>query len=367
MALLEGRRDRQLAPVGPRYLPRLRGRPVGGRHGADPRREFRRPEPDIGDHDPRRHGEPGDDAAPRARLRRARLDRRGHAAGAARSSDAAAGETRSWPAPAVGRARRAGVPGGAPGRRHRRGDRRQGRGRLRPAARRAGRRCRGQEAEARSGRWGPGGIGRGRDRRAATERAMTTMSAAFLSDPAERLRASVVGIANGRRGRRAAGGAAIAWSGDLFVTSAHVVTGPHATIVTPDGRALPGEVVRRDAERDIAVVRAAGAGVPAAVAGAPYALRAGSLLFAVGHPFGVRDAVSVGVLQAVSPLPRRDGPDGTGAFVWIQADVRLAPGNSGGPLGDAQGRVIGVAAMVASGIALAVPVPDVEPVLSGLT
>jgi len=45
-------------------------------------------------------------------------------------------------------------------------------------------------------------------------------------------------------------------------------------------------VVRRDAERDIAVVRAAGAGVPAAVAGDPYALRSGSLVFAVGHPFG---------------------------------------------------------------------------------
>jgi len=196
---------------------------------------------------------------------------------------------------------------------------------------------------------------------------MTTMSAAFLSDPAERLRASVVGIANGRRGRRAAGGAAIAWSGDLFVTSAHVVTGPHATIVTPDGRALPGEVVRRDAERDIAVVRAAGAGVPAAVAGDPYALRSGSLVFAVGHPFGVRDAVSVGVLQAVCPLPRGYGLNGQGSLVWIQADVRLAPGNSGGPLADAQGRVIGVAAMVVSGVALAVPAPEVERLLSGLT
>jgi len=196
---------------------------------------------------------------------------------------------------------------------------------------------------------------------------MTTMSAAFLSDPAARLRASVVGIANGRRGRRAAGGAAIAWSGDLFVTSAHVVTASHATIMTPDGRAVPGEVVGRDAERDIAVVRAAGAGVPAAVAGDPYALRPGSLVFAVGHPFGVRDAVSVGVLQAVSPLPRGYGLNGNGSFVWIQADVRLAPGNSGGPVGDAQGRVIGVAAMVVSGMALAVPVPDVERFLSGLT
>ena len=151
------------------------------------------------------------------------------------------------------------------------------------------------------------------------------------------------------------------------MTSAHVVTGPHATIVTPDGLALPGEVVRRDAERDIAVVRAAGAGVPAAVAGDPYALRSGSLVFAVGHPFGVRDAVSVGVLQAVSPRPRGYGLNGTGSLVWIQADVRLAPGNSGGPLADAQGRVIGVAAMVVFGVALAVPAPEVERLLSGLT
>src|SRR2546430_13079993 len=91
--------------------PRLRGRPVGGRHGADPRREFGRPEPDTGDHDPRRHGEPGDDAAPRARLRRARLDRRGHATGAARPGDAAAAETRRWTAPAAGPAPPAGITG----------------------------------------------------------------------------------------------------------------------------------------------------------------------------------------------------------------------------------------------------------------
>src|SRR3989441_11371100 len=170
---------------------------------------------------------------------------------------------------------------------------------------------------------------------------MTTISAAFLSDPAQRVRASVVGIANGRSGRRAAAGAAIAWSGDWFVTSAHVVTASQATIVTPDGRAVSGEVVRRDAERDIAVVRAAGAGVPAAVAGDPHALRPGSLVFAVGHPFGVRDAVSVGVLQAVSPLPRGYGLNGNGSVVWVPAGGGLGPGDSGGPGGRAQGRGVG--------------------------
>lgn len=195
---------------------------------------------------------------------------------------------------------------------------------------------------------------------------MTAMNPGFLSEPAERLRASVVGIANGRRGRGAAG-AGMAWSGDLFVTSAHVATGSHATVVTPDRRAVPGEVVLRDAERDIAVVRAAGARVPAVSTGDAHGLRSGSLVFAVGHPFGVQHAVSVGVLQAVSPLPRGYGLNGKGSLVWIQSDVRLLPGNSGGPVADAQGRVIGVAAMVVSGIALAVPVLDVERLLAGLT
>lgn len=197
------------------------------------------------------------------------------------------------------------------------------------------------------------------------------MGTTFLSTPAEWLRGSVVGIANGRRGRGAAGGggggAAIAWTGDLFVTSAHVVTGSHATIVTQDGRAVPGEVVRRDTERDIAAVRARGAGVPPVVTGDPYALRSGSLVFAVGHPFGVMDAVSVGVFQTVGPLPRGYGLNGKGSLPWIQADVRLLPGNSGGPLADVEGRVIGVAAMIVSGVALAVPAPDVERLLSGLS
>ena len=159
----------------------------------------------------------------------------------------------------------------------------------------------------------------------------------------------------------------MAWSGDLFVTSAHVATGSHVTVVTPDRRVVPGEVIRRDTERDIAVVRAAGAGVPAVIPGDPSRLRSGSLVFAVGHPFGVQQAVSVGVLQAVSPLPRGYGLNGKGSLVWIQSDVRLLPGNSGGPVADAHGRVIGVAAMVVSGVALAVPVSDVERLLAGLT
>ena len=192
------------------------------------------------------------------------------------------------------------------------------------------------------------------------------MSVAFLSTAADLLRASVVQIIEGRRG---SGGAGIAWGRpDLFVTSAHVVSRPRVTVVTPDGRAVSGVVIRRDTARDLAVVHAPGAGdhPPVARPGDPYAMRPGSLVVAVGHPLGTVDAVSVGVFQAVGPLPHGIGLNGKGSLPWVQADVRLAPGNSGGPLADAEGRVIGVAAMVVLGLALAVPVTDVERLFSGL-
>ena len=55
------------------------------------------------------------------------------------------------------------------------------------------------------------------------------------------------------------------------------------------------------------------------------------------------------------------------AFIpWVQADVRLGPGNSGGPIADSEGKVIGVATMIVSGLALAVPAPDVERLLERL-
>jgi len=190
------------------------------------------------------------------------------------------------------------------------------------------------------------------------------VTAQFLSDAAARLRSSVVGIVDESRSR-GGHGAGIAWSAaDLFVTSSHVVTRKKAIVVMPDGRAVEGTVVGRDAERDIAVVHAPTAAVTPVATRDPHTLRPGSLVFAVGHPFGVREAVSVGVLQAVRALPPGYGLNGKGSLTWVQADVRLAPGNSGGPIADVEGNVIGVAAMIVSGLALAVPAPDVERLLS---
>ncbi len=89
--------------------------------------------------------------------------------------------------------------------------------------------------------------------------------------------------------------------------------------------------------------------------GDPAALRPGDLVLALGHPLGVPGALSVGVLHSAF-----DPPDGDDPRAWIRADVRLAPGNSGGPLVDASGRVIGINTMIAHGLALAIPTPVVE-------
>jgi len=187
-----------------------------------------------------------------------------------------------------------------------------------------------------------------------------------LAAAAERLRASVVVVRAGADGR-AGGGAGIAWrAGGVVVTSAHVVDARDVTVVLPDGGAVPGEVVRRDPRRDLALVLAPRAALPPVRHADPARLRPGSLLFAVGHPLGVVDAVTTGVLQATGPLPPGLGVPGMpGDLAWLQADLRLAPGNSGGPVADAEGRVVGVSAMVVAGLGLAVPAPDVEAFVAG--
>ena len=187
--------------------------------------------------------------------------------------------------------------------------------------------------------------------------------ASFLDGPAERLRLSVAQVLHGNNGA-AGGGAAIAWSDDgLFVTSAHVIRSPRMTLVTPQGRRVPAELIRQERGRDVALVRAEGTAMPPVRTADPSGMRPGSLIMAIGHPFGLVDAVSTGVLQSVGELPPGLDFEG-GRLRWVQADVRLAPGNSGGPLADADGGVIGVAAMIVAGVALAVPVWDVEALIA---
>jgi len=147
-------------------------------------------------------------------------------------------------------------------------------------------------------------------------------------------------------------GAGVVWAPDWVVTNAHVA--PHAEVTVPRlGRErLEGRVIARDQEADLALIHVPGLGLPRATLGAREPPPVGSLIVAVGHPFGVRGALTTGIVHAIGPLVPR------GRW-WIQADLRLAPGNSGGPLADARGRVLGINAMIVGTLALAIPVSEV--------
>jgi serine protease Do len=82
------------------------------------------------------------------------------------------------------------------------------------------------------------------------------------------------------------------------------------------------------------------------------------LVVAIGYPLGVRGALTAGIIHAMGPITPGGRP-------WIQADVRLAPGNSGGPLADASGHVVGLNAMIVGTLALAIPISRVTQFVRG--
>ena len=175
----------------------------------------------------------------------------------------------------------------------------------------------------------------------------------------DRLRAATVAV----RAGQGAGGSGVVWADDgTIITNAHVVRGPRAEVHTADGRRLAARVVRRDGARDLAELRVDARGLAAAPAGDSDALRPGQIVIAIGHPLGVPNALAFGIVHGVAAHPTRLPGN---RRRWVQADVRLAPGNSGGPLADARGRVVGVNSMIAAGLALAVPSRAVERFLTG--
>jgi S1-C subfamily serine protease len=194
-----------------------------------------------------------------------------------------------------------------------------------------------------------------------------------LSEAVAAVHASVVQVLPGD-----SGGAGVVFSreGELVVvTNAHVARGlPGQRVqVASHGRRLYRAIIEQtDTRRDLALLRLPFRGtadpgeLTHATLGDAAALRPGQLLLAIGHPFGLAHAVTAGVLHAVGQLrdawaprlPSRNLP-------WVQADIMLAPGNSGGPLLDIEGRVVGINTMVVGGLALAIPVPDIRALLQG--
>jgi len=167
--------------------------------------------------------------------------------------------------------------------------------------------------------------------------------ASGIVEIAEHLRRSSVQIGDGQGGR---GGSGVIWetgaNKSVIITNAHVVRGRRARVRLRDGRTSEGRITSLDARRDLAALTIEIGALPVATSGDSDTLRVGELVFAVGNPFGLVGALAVGIVHM-------NGKQ------WVGADVRLAPGNSGGMLADAECRVVGINSMIVNNLAFAVP------------
>jgi S1-C subfamily serine protease len=175
---------------------------------------------------------------------------------------------------------------------------------------------------------------------------------------AETIRPTVVNLRVGR-GRSASSGSGVLFTPDGLLLTNHHVVGPARAVRVRlnDGRELSGRVVGADPWTDLAVVHADESGLPHAILGDSSRLRVGQLVVAIGSPLGFESTVTAGVVSALSRTLRSI----TGHLVdnVIQTDAALNPGNSGGPLLDSRGQVVGINTAViqpAQGICFAIPV-----------
>ena len=162
-------------------------------------------------------------------------------------------------------------------------------------------------------------------------------------------------------------------SSGLILTNYHVVEGGGTLTVTlRDGRELAGRVATSDSEHDLAVVKIDATGLPTVAIGSSASLKVGQLVVAIGSPLGTfTDSVTSGILSATGRSITVGDPTTRQRRTMtnlLQTDAAINEGNSGGPLLDASGRVIGIntaSAASAEGIGFAIPIDQAASIMAG--
>jgi serine protease Do len=146
-----------------------------------------------------------------------------------------------------------------------------------------------------------------------------------------------------------------------ILTNAHVVANASkVTVKLTDRREFEAKVIGNDERSDVAVIKIAAKNLPTVRIGDPSRLRAGEWVVAIGSPFGFENSVTAGIVSGIA----RDLPGGAaGNYVpFIQTDVAVNPGNSGGPLFNLSGEVVGINSQIYSntgayqGLSFAIPI-----------
>jgi serine protease Do len=165
---------------------------------------------------------------------------------------------------------------------------------------------------------------------------------------------------SGLLSRRQIGGSGVILDPDGYiVTNLHVVGGagriqvrlpiaaagapPGTSILRPLGKIVGAQIVGVDRETDLAVLKVDGTDLPYLDLGDSDEVRTGQLVFAFGSPLGLENSVTMGIVSAVARQLRLEDP-----MIYIQTDATINPGSSGGPLVDAEGRVIGINTLILS-------------------